>query len=112
MLITTTIAITLTTANAVALDDFGTKKLDPILPMPTSYALAGYVHPGADVPRLHRPGTEHLSKHLPAICQPVSGGISGHRSVVRPERRAVHPAGDPDVHLPELVRVPRKRESW
>ncbi len=46
------------------LEEFGTEKLDPTLPAPTSYALA--------------------------VC-------------VRPDRRAVHPAGDPDEHLLELT---------
>lgn len=65
------------TQQLLLLEEFGTEKLDPTLPTPTSYALVGCVHPGADVPRLHRPGNEHLSEHHPAIRQPVSGGITG-----------------------------------
>ena len=74
-------------------------------------ALAVFVHPGADVPRLHRPGTEHLAEHHPAIRQPVGGGITGHQSAVRPDQHAVQPASDSDVRLLGLLRVPRKSEN-
>ena len=104
--------LTLNTVNAVPLDDFGTEKLDPKLPAPTSYAMAVCVHPGAEVPLLHRPGTEHLAEHHPAIRQPVCGDITSHQSAVRPDRRAVHLAGDPDVRLLDLLGVPRKSENW
>jgi len=53
------------TQQLLLLEEYGTEKLDPTLPTPTSFALASCVHPGADVPRLHRPGTEHLAVHPP-----------------------------------------------
>jgi len=50
---------------------------------------------------------------LLAVCvHPVDGGLTSHQSAVRPDWRTVHPAGDPDVHLLQLLRVPRKSEDW
>ncbi len=99
------------TRQLLLLEEFGTEKLDPTLPTPKSYALAVFVHPDADAPRLHQPGTEHLAEHHPAIRQPVVGSITGLQSAVRPDRRTDHPAGDPDVRLLALLRVPRKSEN-
>ena len=70
-----TMLIPLTTASAVALDDFGS-------PPPTPPS--AFTNPPAE---------------FKATLD------------VRPDPHAVHPSSDPDVHLPELLRVPRKRES-
>lgn len=50
---------------------------------------------------------------LLAVCvHPVGSGTTSHPLAVRPDWRTVHPAGDPDVHLLQLLRVPRKSEDW
>lgn len=61
--------LTLTTANAVPLDDFGPPP--PIAPS--------------------------------AFTNPLAAPKAARAVYVRPDRRAVHPAGDPDVHLLELL---------
>ena len=115
-----TMLLTLTTASAVPLDDFGSPPPTPpsaftnppadlkaaldelTLPPanPGAIVLPNGVFGDRNTPR---PDTEHLAEHHPAIRQPVGGGITGHQSAARPDRRAVHPAGDPDEHLLELT---------
>jgi hypothetical protein len=90
--------LTLTTANAVPLDDFGP-------PPPT--APSAFTNPPAD-PKAALDVLTLPPANQGAIVLP----ITGHQSAVRPDRRAVHPAGDPDVHLLELLDVPRKSEDW
>ncbi len=95
--------LTLTTANAMQLDDFGPPP--PAAPSATTNPPAA---PKAAPDAL----LTLLAGHHPAIRQPVDGDITGHQLAVRLDWHAVHPAGDSDVHLQELLGVLRKSEDW
>jgi len=95
--------LTLTTANAMPLDDFDQ-------PPPT--APSASTNPPAAPKAAPDALLSLLAEHHPAIRQPVGDDITGHQLAVRLDWHTVHPAGDPDVHLQELLRVPQKREDW
>jgi len=95
--------LTLTTANAMPLDDFGP-------PPPT--APSASTNPPAAPKAAPDALLTLLAGHHPAIRQPVDGDITGHQLAVRLDWHAVHPAGDSDVHLQELLGVLRKSEDW
>ncbi|SDG38838.1 cytochrome bd ubiquinol oxidase, subunit I [Pseudomonas fluorescens] len=68
--------------------------------------LAVRAHPGADLPRLQRPGHQSVAEHHPALDIHLGRRRAAAEPRLRTGRRAVHHPLHPDVHRLELLRVP------
>ena len=80
----------------------------PIIVRPS---MGRFTHPGAGVPRVQRPWDQHLAEYYSTGNLNLAGRFAAAESGLYAGRRIADHSGYFDVHLLELLRVPRQNQT-